>query len=267
MSQRLGLGLDASNELLVYPVIFTPLAYVWKHLRELQLDHGARSAADQKLVRWFVGAVLSRRYQQSTHDKQARDKTDIVRWITEGDEFTPEWMSETYISNIRSADPDGAIGKLFRAILNSRGIKDPLSGKDVGVGSDKMPSAKHHIWPSRWIQHLKGWEKGTDNANLALNIMYVEEGTNGRWLNNDPRDQINESIKVLGSEAMVREVYRGHGISEAAYEIMMKPEKTKQDFYDFITEQESFFAGQLEQYGFKRPLSSSEDEALDDDER
>jgi hypothetical protein len=267
INQSIGLGLDSSSDLLVYPVIFTPLAFVWNALAEMKLDHGARATAEQKLVRWFVGAVLGRRYQQSTHDKQARDKQDIVRWIRGGDAEMPEWLSETYISNIRSADPDGAIGKLFRALLNNRGLKDPLTAKAVGVGSDKLPSAKHHIWPSRWVQHLTGWDKTIDSANLALNIMYVEESTNGRWLNSNPAEQIRDCIKTLGSKERAREIYRTHGINEACFNIMMKPDKSKQDFYDFISEREAFFAGVLEQYGFKRPNGPVDPDELDDDDR
>ncbi len=267
ISQRLGLGLDASSELLVYPVIFTPFAYVWGGLKQQEMDHGTRSAANQKLTRWFVGAVLSRRYQQSTHDKQARDKTEIPRWIANGDSDIPEWLRETYVVNIRNADPEGAIGKLFRAVLNSRELRDPLTHKPVGVGSQKMPSAKHHIFPTRWVQHLAGWDKSTDSANLALNIMYVEESTNGHWLNTDPRDQVEESIKVLGSEAAARELYRQHGILDKAFDILRKPAKSRNDFHDFITERENFFAAQLEQFGFKRPLSAVEPEDIDDDER
>jgi len=265
ISDRLGLGLDASSELLVYPVIFTPLAYVWKTIKVMELDHGARSAAEHKLVRWFVGAVLSRRYQQSTHDKQARDKTDFERWVR-GD-AEPDWLTETYISNIRMSDPDGAIGKLFRCLLNSRGLKDPLSDKNVGVGSDKRPSSKHHIWPSRWVRYLQGWQTGIDNSNLALNIMFVEQSTNGRWLNSDPAVQIQESINTLGSEAMVRDIYRQHGITETAFDIMRKPSKTRDDFFDFISERETFFAGLLERYGFVRPITAPDISDLDDDDR
>jgi hypothetical protein len=267
ISQRVGLGLESSAELLAYPVIFTPLAYVWKELKDTTLDHGARSAAEQNLVRWFVGAVLGRRYQQSTHDKQARDRIDIARWIMNGEGDIPDWLTETYINNIRTADPDGAVGKLFRAFLNARGLKDPLTGKPVGVGSEKMPSAKHHIFPSRWVQHLAGWEKAVDNANLALNIMYVEQGTNGRWLNSDPREQIRDCVTTLGSEAMARDLYRAHGITEAAFDILRKPTKSKQDYYDFISERESFFVGLLEHYGFRRPVGPVDAEDLDDDDR
>lgn len=266
MSDRIGLGLEASNELLVYPVIFTPLAYVWDQIKIKSLDHASRSAAEQKLVKWFVGSVLSRRYQQSTHDKQARDKTEIVRWIINGDQDIPEWITETFANNIRSTDPDGAIGKLFRSLLNSRGLKDPLTKGSVGVGASKLPSAKHHIFPTRWVQHLTGWNKAADSANLALNIMYVESITNSHWLNTDPGDQLRESIKILGSEPMVRDIYENHGISNIAFDILLKSNKTRDDFASFINERETFFAGQLEQYGFKKPVGAIDAEELDDDE-
>lgn len=266
ISARVGLGLDASSELLVYPVIFTPLAFVMNRLELGKYDQAQRALAEQKLVRWFVGAVLSRRYQQSTHDKQARDKNDIIRWIRDGDESIPEWLAETYVTNIKQSDPDGAVGKLFRSLLNSRNLRDPLSNQSVGVGAGKLPSAKHHIFPTRWVQHLAGWDKKNDSANLALNIMYVTEATNGRWLNTDPREQINESIKILG-ESAVRENYMQHGINERAFELMLKPAKTRDDFLDFISEREKFFVSILETYGFYRATKAEEMEELDDDDR
>lgn len=266
ISQRVGLGLDDSSELLVYPVIFTPLAFVWKHLSELDLSTGERATAEQKLAKWFVGAVLGRRYQQSTHDKQARDKADIPKWLND-DAALPEWLSETYVTRLRSADPDGAVGKLLRAIMNSRGILDPLSVKPVGVGSSKMPSAKHHIFPTRWVQHLKDWNGKDDNANLALNIMYIEPSTNGSWMNSDPRDQVNQVIEKRGSIDAAREIYRAHGITESAFNILLKPEKTRQDFYDFIAEREAFFAGYLQSnFGFARPADTTLDDDMDDDD-
>lgn len=265
ISDRVGLGLDTSDELLVYPVIFTPLAFIWKWLENSKLDHGQNAAAKQKLARWFVGAVLSRRYQQSTHDKQARDKLEITKWLSgDGDKDMPDWLRETYIANIRNADPDGAVGKLFRSLLNSKGTRDPLTDKPVGVGGEKKLSSKHHIFPSRWVKHLAGWTK-EDSANLALNIMYVEPSTNGSWLNSDPRDQINQSINIFG-EGKTREIYRAHGITDIAFDILLKSEKSREDYYEFISARENFFATELEFYGFQRPYSGEKSLVLDDDD-
>jgi hypothetical protein len=185
------------------------------------------------------------------------------------DGAVPEWMTETYVSRLRTADPDGAVGKLLRAIMNSRGIVDPLTAKPVGVGGEKMPSAKHHIFPTRWVHHLTGWDEKEDSANLALNVMYVEPSTNGSWMNCDPRDQVEEVIAKRGSVDAAKELYRTHGITEAAFNILRKPGKTREDFFDFIAERESFFAGYLQQnFGFARPVDATvEDDIDDDDER
>jgi hypothetical protein len=232
----------------------------------MDLDHGARSAAQQRLVKWFVGAVLSRRYQQSTHEKQARDKVDFTRWIAGDEAEQPQWLSDTHITNLQLADPDGATGKLFRSLMNARGLRDPLTGKSVGVGSEKAASARHHIWPTRWVQTLSGWNDAVDTSNLALNIMYVEESTNGSWLNSDPAVQIQGAIKACGSEAKVRDVYRQHGISDAAFEIMRKPSKTREDYTNFIAEREAFFTGLLGHFGFRR-TSTVDGEVLDDEDQ
>lgn len=124
LTEKIGLGLDQSSELLVYPVIFSPMAYVLRMLNGKGLSAAERAAAEHKLAQWFIGAVLARRYQQSTHDKQARDKVDILSWINAGDEAKPLWLREVQIPNLKTSDPDGAIGKLLRALLNSRGLHE-----------------------------------------------------------------------------------------------------------------------------------------------
>src|SRR5262249_9724401 len=152
--QKIGLGLDQSSVLLTYPVIFSPMAFVLKLLKQQQLSVPEKAAAEQKLVKWFLAGVISRYYQQSTHDKQAKDKNDIPKWIDGADDDAPQWIRETYIPRLNLADPDGAIGKTVRAMLNSRGLKDPYTGKDVGVGSGKQTTAKHHIFPTRFVRTL-----------------------------------------------------------------------------------------------------------------
>jgi hypothetical protein len=159
-------------------------------MAEVSLNAGQKASAEQKLAKWFVGSVLSRRYQQ-----------------------------------------------------------------------------KHHIFPTRWVHHLTGWDDKEDSANLALNIMYVEPGTNGSWMNCDPRDQVEEVIAKRGSLEAAKELYRAHGITEAAFDILRKPGKTRQDFFDFIAEREAFFAGYLQQnFGFARPVDATVENDIDDDD-
>lgn len=265
ISERVGLGLDESDELLVYPVIFPPAAYVLKEMGVLALDHQQRATALGRLEKWFVGSVLSRRYQQSTHDKQAKDKVEMLPWLAGSDSDMPTWFNETYIVNLRGADPSGAAGKLLQALMNARAISDPLTGLPVGVGSAKRTSSKHHIFPSRFVPSLPGWNKNKDRSDLALNIMFCEQSTNASFLHLDPATQITLAIKALGSENKAREIYLSHGITSKAFDILAKPNKTREDFYDFIAEREAFFVGILEQYGFTRPAGPRGSDTDDED--
>jgi hypothetical protein len=57
-----------------------------------------------------------------------------------------------------------------------------------------------------------------------------------RGVNCDPRDQVEEVIQKRGSLEAAKELYRAHGITEAAFNIPRKPGKSRQDFFDFLSE-------------------------------
>ena len=158
LTHKLGLGLDQSSELLAYPVIFTPMAFVLKLMKSEHLSVQERARAENKLVKWFLAGVISRYYQQSTHDKQEKDKHEIPKWIDGVDEDAPQWIRKTY-TQLNLADPDGAIGKLLRAMLNSRGLKIRLPERAWEWGQESRPPAKHHIFPTRFVKNLQGWAR------------------------------------------------------------------------------------------------------------
>lgn len=262
LTERIGLGLDQSNDLLVYPVIFSPMAFVLKALSGRSLSAPERAAAEHKLAKWFIGAVLTRRYQQSTHDKQAKDKTEILDWIDRGDDALPQWLRDAWIPNLKNADPDGATGKLLRALQNAKNLRDPFTGKPVGVGSGKQTSAKHHVFPTRFVANLDFWTK-TDSANRALNIMYCEESTNGSWLNLDPALQVKAALNVDSSMERIQETYLNHGIGPEALELLQKPQKTRDDFYTFLELRERYFITELEKWGFREPVAVEQEDSTD----
>ncbi len=265
VSDRVGVGLDVADELLVYPVIYPPMAFVLRALERENLDPEARGIALRRVEEWYIGAILDRRYQQSTHDKQARDKEDVLAWALGNAEDRPQWLDETYISGLSGAAPSSAKGKLLRSLLNRRELRDPLTRERVGVGVGRRPSGRHHIYPTRWVHHLKGWDREKHSNNVALNMMYVEEATNSTFLNFSPRDQVEQSIKVLG-ESGARDVYLQHGISSTAFDILRKPNPSVDDYLSFIAEREAFFSLMLESSGFKRAADGhGNEDDLDED--
>lgn len=259
--------MDAGDELLVYPVIFPPMAYLLKEFSKVNISSADRAAIQRKITKWFVGAILTRRYQQSTHDKQARDKTEMKAWLAGGDE--PDWLKQAVVPSLRASDPDSAIGKLIRALMNHSGVKDPITSRQVGVGSGREQGQKHHIFPTKFVTHLEGWRslKNEDSNNIAVNIMYVEQSTNATWLNLDPALQINQATKARGSEQAVRDIYLAHGISSQAFDLLKKQGKTAKDFYDFIEMRETYFVQVLGKQGFNVASASQpmlESEFLDE---
>lgn len=263
LTELVGLGLDSSADLLVYPVILPPMAYVLKWMDGQHFSAADRASAERRLAKWFVGAVLSRRYQQSTHDKQARDKEEIPKWILGHEqEDQPAWLKDVSVPNLRRTIPGGALGKLIRALMNARDLRDPYTGKSVGLGSGKQTSALHHIFPTRFVQNLSGWSK-SDSANRVLNLLYCEESTNGSWLNLDPAIQYTQALQVHGhNQTLVEKLYNGHFISKKCIEIMMRPLKSLQDFEDFIAEREVGILELFREWGFSQAVIPT----IDDDE-
>src|SRR6185312_8365277 len=166
----------------------------------------------------------------------------------------PQWIKDTYIPNLKLADPDSALGKLLRSLVNAKAPKDPYSGKSVGVGSGRETTAKHHIFPTRFVKTLMDWDENTDTSNLALNIMFTEVNTNASWLHLDPAIQVAKSREIFHSDAMVAETYSIHGITPECLRIMKKPNKSREDFNDFLVAREEFFVELLGGWGFVKPV-------------
>jgi Protein of unknown function DUF262 len=261
MTERAGLGLDRSGELLVYPVIFPPMAWVLKWIDDQKFAHEKRASAERKIERWFFGSILSRRYQQSTHDKQARDKNEIVSWISnDGDSQIPDWLKEVFIPrSLEKAAPNAAVSKLLLCIFNQQNPSDPLDNVLVGVSGGAVPSAKHHIFPTRFMPHIIGW-KTEDSNNSILNIMYVSEKTNATWNNIDPSGQIRQTRTTTNNED---KSFKRQFISDEMITILEKDKKGREDFFEFISLREKEIEIFLNKYGFQK---ATVDEELNEDD-
>jgi hypothetical protein len=258
LSDRLGLALNVTGELVPYDAIFPPMAIVYELVVE-KLTGKALQQALRKLERWFVGAALAGHYQRSTHDRQVKDRAQMQEWaLCEGDELEPQWLKETTVPPLIRVEPSSARGKLCRCLMNKNEIRDPLTGKNVGLKPEVPPTHLHHIFPKKFVCHIAEWT-ARDTADLVLNTMYVEQGTNVSWLREDPRLQVNQSRGARGVVEM-KKIYAAHGLTESAIAIMERPEKTKGDFEEFLLERQGRFFEVLVEYGFKPTTSSVDDD-------
>lgn len=232
LSDNLGCGLNITGNLVPYDAIYAPMAMALQHVHNKGLTGLDLADAHRKLKLWFAASALTQRYQEGVHNKQSRDLKDVVAWI-DGKITKIDWIADARTPSLFNKSFDGAIGKFIQCCINYRDARDPVvTAHKVGFRSDAMTTEKHHIYPSKFIQHLSGWDKKHDKSDTLLNMMFVERETNKRWLNHDPRNHINEALKSLSPEALL-EIYQLQFIGPDGLALLQNPVKTKEQFYSF----------------------------------
>jgi hypothetical protein len=233
LTSNLGCGLNITGSLVPYDAIYAPMARALQHIKDKGITGPDLAEAHRKLRLWFAASALTQRYQEGVHNKQTRDFREMVAWI-DGTGNRPDWIGQAQTPSLRNKSFDGAIGKFVQCCINHRDPRDPVVvAHKVGFRSDAMTTEKHHIYPSKFVQHLSGWDKKLDKADTLLNMMFVERGTNKSWLNADPRNHINEAKKAISEQALI-ENYHRQFISTAAFELLTRSEKTTGEFYEFL---------------------------------
>ena len=262
LSSRFGMGLDATNRLVPYDSMLAPLGIALAEIEQKYPQPSANKAQWQrKLERWFGGSVLEQRYTESQPATQQRDTRELLRWIREGDGFTPSWLSDVRVRSLESVTPNSAIGKLIACLISLRQPKDPLNKESVGgEGKYIVSSQSHHIFPKGFCEdHIPDWVKNVDRHDLALNIMPLTKETNKLWSKMDPANQITDVRNQWGSE--LTQLYEPFFIDERCIEIMEKPNKTKDDFALFIKERGRLIQQHIAQrWGFMPDAQQVEDE-------
>lgn len=264
LTERIGAGLETSGaDLVPYDAIYAPMATALKYI-EKNLSEPDRAAAEEKLVKWFVGAALSQRYQEGVHNKQKRDYALFTSWISGG--AVPDWLQEVVVPNINRASFDGAIGKLVQCMINHGRPKDPLTTKHVGYHSGVLKPEKHHIFPSKWLPTgIKGWDKKIDSGDVIGNLLFIEPTTNKKWINFNPSDQFQDCVNTSGVH-VTTDSYRVQFLDDDCISLINKNNKTKDDFLAFIEARTNAIRKRIsEKYSF--PLATNPvDEDIDEPE-
>ena len=248
LTDKLGAGLDVTSDLVPYDAIYAPMALAYLHVQSKGEKGKALIDAENKLARWYVGAALSKRYQEGVHSKQAKDLAEALVWLNDGKE--PAWISEVTIPRLLRASTAGAIGKLIRGLINKRSPHDPASDRPIGYRSGAFSTEKHHIFPIKYLPNIEGWQK-TDSGDVILNLMFLEAETNKRWINGNPSDHIADAKKVQG-ETTISNAYRAQYIEANAFSILANPTKTKKEFEDFLALRETTLQSAIkDDFGFE----------------
>jgi hypothetical protein len=231
LSEHLGMPLAKSSAYTPYDSVFCPLASAWSEINVEVLEQSAKKRAIDRLSKYVVGASLSNRYQEGVHNKQKADAAALVDWISsDDDERMPAWLKEVKIPSLKRVAPSGAIGKTILCLLNRRNLRDPITSELVPLGGSE--GEDHHIFPTRFVPNLPGWDARTMSANWVLNIMRTTKGTNATYLNSNPREQIMKAQDA--NQANLSSCLADQAISNDCVQILLKPEKTYTDFFKFI---------------------------------
>ena len=242
LTKRLGLGLDVTSTLVPYETIFPPMALCLYGIEQANLKGTHLSIAQTKLEKWFVKAALSGRYQEGVNTKQESDAEDMLQWILTPDLEEPTWMRNFQLPRLLDASPSGAIGRLLACLMNRETPKDPITKNTVGYHPNASSATeRHHIFPKMFcLDHIPDWLT-TENANQALNIIFAESETNKRWTKLNPAAQLTDIQKAL-PDAHVRDtILAKHYLDPTCIAILAKPDKTLQDYRDFLEAREQTF--------------------------
>ena len=236
LTRELGVGLKDTSKLIPYNSILAPMAVCFKDINGM--NETQTSAALEKIDKWFVGAAIGQRYIEGVGNKQETDARDMRKWIKENKpEFKPEWLSKVRISpDIKLASQTGAIANLLRCLINRQKPIDLLKKTKIGYYDDSQEyPEEHHIWPTKFCnEFVSGWDKNTDKNEHALNLIPVALETNRKWLNMDPKNQMDDVKSKIPNETKRCDSLKELLLSEECVQILERTTKTKTDYFDFL---------------------------------
>jgi hypothetical protein len=259
LSEHMGLPLAETRSYTPYDSVFAPLAFVWGSVDFNALDQVSRKKAFDRVMKYVVAASLVQRYQEGVHNKQKSDAQALASWIeSDDDSNAPPWIREATIPALKRVDPAGAIGKTILCLLNRNALRDPITNDPVPLGGTQ--GQDHHIFPTKFVPTLPGWDKKTMNPNVVLNVMRVMKQTNAEFLSTDPKQQISKARLVNQSKLM--ELLKLQALSDGCVQVLEKPDKSAADFEEFIRLREIEVQKMLnDEFGF--PITSVEREETD----
>jgi len=232
------------GEFIPYNTVLPVLAAVlW------QYDEGESSVTEgqfrETLQRWYWSAVFSQDYSGSSDTAMGKDFRDWKTWFSgDGEIEQLRKVDREFISEMDLATEDKGSGRYNAIIclLALNGVRDFYNERILGTGDFTDQAINdHHIFPKKVSdlppEHATNFDRFQDSI---LNRTLIVDETNQKIQNKKPSEYLAEMEEIHGSEMAVRELMRGHFISDAAYDHLKND-----DFDSFIMERESEIKEQL----------------------
>ena len=232
------------GEFIPYNTVLPVLAAVLR-----QYDESESSVTEgqfrETLQRWYWSAVFSQDYSGSSDTAMGKDFRDWKTWFSgDGEIEQLRKVDREFISEMDLATENKGSGRYNAIIclLTLNGVRDFYNERILGTGDFTDQAINdHHIFPKKVSdlppERATNFDRFQDSI---LNRTLIIDETNQKIQNKKPSEYLAEMEEIHGSEMAVRELMRGHFISDAAYDYLKND-----DFDSFIMERESEIKEQL----------------------
>jgi len=223
---------------LPYYTILIPMAAVWASQRE---SKGVQIGANRKkLVQWFWCSVFSQTYENAPNSQAAKDFTELVNWMNDGEEPTTLKEFRFDIDLLRETTPRqrAVYQGVICLILRNRPI-DFYEGKVITA--DLLKDRKiddHHIYPKTYLETI-GIKK-SQQRDCIVNRTLIDRTTNQLIGKRPPTDYISDIEKILGKDTF-NNIVKTHLIADDSVSL------SKESFEDFIENRLEIFRKAIEQ--------------------
>ena len=220
-----GAGCDESLSLLPYQPFIALYGAVLPEVDYWDLKPKEQAAVGEKLKQFFYFASLSGRYNEGTDNKMKEDYILLRRWII-NDDIVPymvhgiDWNRD----KMKTAKKGSAMGKIILCLLNSSFPKDFYSNHTVGMGTDRVQSDIHHIFPKAAYPNID-----KDLIESVFNQTFITSNSNKSIRDKTTDKYLAEIIEKIKSEESLKSRLEEHFISSEAYSAMLN-----QDYISFI---------------------------------
>ncbi len=209
-----------------------------------------RLSAQRKIRHWYWASIFLNRYSGSVASTSARDFIAMTKWY-EDENAEPELIFE-FKHRFRNIDLRREIRRgssIYNGIFNLliiQGARDWITGNVAKKGD----LDDHHIVPQSWGQaHLK---KGA--VDTILNRTPLTADTNRAVINDRlPNEYLPEWISKNGEDS-VRATLESHFISPLAFDILLRPKFSVEDYDAFIAERNRTIVAAMEALLIKERL-------------
>ncbi|WP_115864982.1 DUF262 domain-containing protein [Halorussus litoreus] len=225
------------------PILPVLAAVLW------QYNEGHSSVTENQfsdtLQRWYWSAVFSQDYSGSSDTAMGKDFRDWKTWFSGGGEIEQlRKVDEEFITEMDLATEDKGSGRYNAIIclLALNGVRDFYNERILGTGDfTEQAINDHHIFPKKVSdlppERATNFDRFKDSI---LNRTLIVDETNQKIQNQKPSEYLAEMEEIHGDEETVRELMKGHFISDAAYDHLKND-----DFDSFIMEREAEIKQQL----------------------